>query len=339
MKRCRLIPIRRMTALCLLLTLLAAAGCAQTEYTEGAYTYVLAQGYAAIVRYQGDAVDLTVPDMLGGYPVNRICESAFRDNDSLVTVRIPEGVVSLGEGMPDENGVPAPFEPYDARPIAGFACGTGAIRQMRERNVFYSCRALKKIYLPESLEVVDKCAFKDVRYELYVGDPRGNAARALTKAGYEFAIAGHPKMWFRACELDGRTVLELKEYTGEDTKIHVPEGVEKIDWAFIYNADVTAVVVPEGVVSIGGHAFYQCFALTDVTLPESLRRIESGTFAECTSLTRLRIPQGVEFIEPDAFDDCSEALVLCGAEDSYAQAWADAYGFRFEAEDGAPETK
>lgn len=63
-----------------------------------------------------------------------------------------------------------------------------------------------------------------------------------------------------------------------------------------YKSDITAVVIGEGVTSVGRCAFYGFNAITSVTLPDSLLSIGQYAFFSCKGLTTLNIPEGVEFI-------------------------------------------
>ena len=69
-------------------------------------------------------------------------------------------------------------------------------------------------------------------------------------------------------------------------------------------SNIQAVVIPEGVTSIGYFAFCDCASLTSVTIPNSVKSIEYGAFRECTSLTSIIIPDSVTNIDEYAFYGC-----------------------------------
>lgn len=52
-------------------------------YTEGDYTYTVADGVATITKYTGSATTLTIPETLGGYEVQGIGSSAVSDNTKI----------------------------------------------------------------------------------------------------------------------------------------------------------------------------------------------------------------------------------------------------------------
>ncbi len=76
------------------------------------------------------------------------------------------------------------------------------------------------------------------------------------------------------------------------------------DNAFYYS-DVTKVVIPGSVTTIGNEAFKQCQYLKSVTLSEGLTTIGSSVFYNCSSLTSIDIPNTVTSIGGYAFDGCT----------------------------------
>lgn len=66
----------------------------------------------------------------------------------------------------------------------------------------------------------------------------------------------------------------------------------------------TTLVIPEGVTSIGAHAFEDCSSLTSIIIPEGVETIGAYAFTNCTSLTSITIPSTVTSIGDQAFAGC-----------------------------------
>ena len=91
----------------------------------------------------------------------------------------------------------------------------------------------------------------------------------------------------------------------EITDLVIPEGVTSIgNYAFKRCSALTSIIIPEGVTSIGKDAFADCSSLTSISIPEGLTSIGDGAFAGCSSLTSISIPEGLTSIGDGAFYDC-----------------------------------
>lgn len=129
------------------------------------------------------------------------------------------------------------------------------------------------------------------------GGQTGGAPSEPVTAAYRFGMS------------DGGAVIH--EYLGTSRTAAVPRLVNGApvtaiaDNAF-RSKNVSAVILPDTLESIGWFAFCGCFDLQSVTIPASVTSIAYG-----------------------AFDGCPSLVVLC-PEDSYAAVWAASYGLRVQ---------
>lgn len=75
-------------------------------------------------------------------------------------------------------------------------------------------------------------------------------------------------------------------------------------WADLAD-QITAVVVEEGVTTVGGSSFKDCTSLTTVTIADGVQYIETAAFNGCTALSEITIPESVTYIKAGAFKDCN----------------------------------
>ena len=98
------------------------------------------------------------------------------------------------------------------------------------------------------------------------------------------------------------------------TEANIPSAVEfegnqyavtKInDKAFSDNTNLTAVTLPESVVTLGSDAFSGCQSLKTIKIPSKVTAIPDRCFVYCSSLESVTIPEGVTTIGSYAFQSC-----------------------------------
>ena len=94
--------------------------------------------------------------------------------------------------------------------------------------------------------------------------------------------------------------------TTEITNLIIPNSVKSIGGGAFRNCSaLTSVTIPNSVTSIGYEAFYGCSGLTSVTIPNSVKSIGSYAFSNCSGLTSVTIPNSVTSIGQYAFNGCS----------------------------------
>jgi hypothetical protein len=121
---------------------------------------------------------------------------------------------------------------------------------------------------------------------------------------------------------DGEGVV-ITGYSGNGGKVVIPAAIEdvpvvEIRWrAFRENYDITELVVPDSVITIGSEAFASMDSLTAVTLPDGLKKIPSSLFAYyngtshyCEKLTTVNLPAGLESVGSGAFTGAGELVNL-----------------------------
>lgn len=109
---------------------------------------------------------------------------------------------------------------------------------------------------------------------------------------------------------DDETYITITGYDGDNTDIVIPHIIEGlpvtvIGWSAFEDCEFTSVIIPEGVTTIEGGAFYCCLDLKQIRLPSTLRTIGNAAFDNCSSLTEINIPEGVTTIGEEAFHYCA----------------------------------
>ena len=107
-----------------------------------------------------------------------------------------------------------------------------------------------------------------------------------------YSLDGSSRMW----RYSGRVVIpETVTYSGTTYKVTaIGEG------AFDLCLDLTSVIIPNSVTSIGNQAFY-CSGLKGVMIGNSVTTIGDNAFSACDGLTSVTIPNSVTYIGEAAF--------------------------------------
>ncbi|MCI7334741.1 MAG: leucine-rich repeat domain-containing protein, partial [Oscillospiraceae bacterium] len=122
---------------------------AASTYTEGSFTYTVADGKATITGHNGEiSGELVIPETLGGYPVTSIGEFAFYGCTGLTSITIPDSITSFGgSAFYGCTGLTSITIPDSVTSIGYYA--------------FYSCTGLTSITIPDSVTSIGYSAFSD----------------------------------------------------------------------------------------------------------------------------------------------------------------------------------
>ena len=102
------------------------------------------------------------------------------------------------------------------------------------------------------------------------------------------------------------TQLKEKHIRKDITKIVIPDSVTSIgSYVFYYCSGLKSVTIPGNVMEIGYRAFSHCSGLVSVTILNGVTSIGYRAFSCCEELTNVTIPNTVTSIGDEAFEYCS----------------------------------
>ena len=279
-------------------------------YTEGDYTYTVADGVATITKYTGSATNLTIPDTLDGYTVRVIGYSTFRGYKNLQSVQFPDNVTKIDQyAFQDCSKLKNVKLPKDLETL-----GAGA---------FKNCDAITAIKIPKSLQDTNS-PFQDCDGLSYVQFEEG-ATRVVGRLFY--GCTGLTSIVLPD------TIVEIGNYAFNNCKnlqsVQFSDSIKKIEWyAFQDCSKLKNVKLPKDLETLGAGAFKNCDAITAIKIPKSLQdtnspfqdcdglsdvQFEEGTmnvvarlFYGCTGLTSIVIPDTITEIGQYAFSECTK---------------------------------
>ena len=267
--------------------------------TSDGFEYSVENGEATITRYTGSAKNITIPSQVLTvnnnrfviYPVTKIGEKAFRDNETIEFVTIPDSVNSIGKYA---------FDECVSLEKINIPSGVTVI----EDNTFYGCWSLSEIELPEGLTRIGEVAFYEAGFSK-INIP-GSVKRIECSA-------------FDGCPLTEISIPAGVNYIGtgafaysnikkvtvdKNNKVYHAAGnclIETKTKTLIEGFNTSTIPDDGSVVIIGASAFNGCSKLTKIIIPSSVKKIEGFAFSSCNSLSSIVIPRGVEEIGNYAF--------------------------------------
>lgn len=266
-------------------------------YTTGGIKYELANVTSAKVTsntpaYSGDVViPATITYQGLTLNVTGISNNAFKDCTGLTAVSIPEGVTAIGSyafnGCSGLTEVLIPNSVTSVGNLAFLSCSNLAEVSLGSgvtyigEGAFYSCSSLKKvwIYSTDVPTLNNSNAFggNDAERKIYVPDGRASsykaatnwstyadyifnmsAANSFTDGEFDFVITNN-KVGERTVAVTGvHTIYQPMEIPSTAVNDGTTYAVTSIAAEAFMGREVSYVVIPTSVTSIGDRAFYGC---------------------------------------------------------------------------------
>ena len=230
--------------------------------------------------------------------IANIANNIFARCDNLISITIPNGVTSIAReafsGCYNLTSVTFPNSIIDI--------GDSAFR---------NCCSLVSIDLPDSVKYIQRYAFQDCTSLTSITIPKSvvwistNAfgdCRALTKVAVSGNIELDHNVFYRCIKLE-RVDVDISDLAAFSSK----NEISKIPCAvhlYINGKEITNLVIPNGVTSIGNSVFWDCENLRSITIPKSVKKIGAKAFCNCDNITSVTISNGVTEIGEDAFYGC-----------------------------------
>ena len=280
--------------------------------------------YIAIIDCNESVTKIEIPAEIEDIPVVEIKSSAFNGCANLTSIIIPDSITSIGDfAFENCSGLTSITIPDSVTSIGDHA--------------FYNC--LTSITVSENnkyFSSLNGVLFNKDKTEL-ITYPIGNERTEYTIPDSVTSIGNF--IFYNCSSLTSITIPDSVASIGNSafyncsslTNIKLPDVIDIISGnTFRDCSSLLNIIIPDSVTSIKECAFYNCSNLTSITIPDSVASIENSAFYNCTSLKSITLNNPDCEISNDK-DTIPETAVICGYENSTAQAYAERYYKRFVA--------
>ncbi len=208
------------------------------------------------------------------------------------------------------------FEKPTEAPGHGEVVYVGQVTEIGS-NAFVFCSDLRSIVIPEGVEEIGFQSFKgcsnlvniDLPLSLkLIGDTSGLAFDGCSKLAEGHFVIKDLKWW---CSMVIKGIYSNPIYYAkhiydtnnqEITDLVIPEDITSIGYnAFCRCEGLKSVTFHDKLTYLGANSFYSCTGLTNVEIPASIKTINEGAFMRCSNLASVTIPEGIETIGFEAF--------------------------------------
>lgn len=191
-------------------------------------------------------------------------------------------------------------------------------------NLFYDCKNIANIVLPDNITEVGASAFSGCSSLQEINIPNGvttigNSAFSMCDSLTEIELSNNistiGSYVFDGCDNLVNITLPTSLTSISDSmfrncsslkSITIPNRVIEIgESAFEGCGALEIVNIPTSVTSIGESAFSDCVKLTNLTIPKNVKTVNEYTFYNCTNLNNIFIEDGLEEIKSSAFANCT----------------------------------
>ncbi len=290
---------------------------ATLQYTsQTQFRYATNAGVITIFGYSGPGGSVYIPPAINGRTVTTILESAFYRNASLTNLTISASVTNIATLAFAYSGLQTVTfsDGVSAIGPSAFAYCTNLASITIPNSVtnigqsaFYDCAKLVSVTIPASVAYIGDGAFFDcylLRNVYFMGNPPAIGVNAfqsdISATGYYFpgasgwtpSLGGLPVLpWIPFNYTTNGLAITITGYSGPGGAVNVPATINHFQvtniaaGAFENHTNITSVIIPGNIITIGDLAFSGCSNLTSVYFAGNAPTVGSSVFGFDTNAT------------------------------------------------------
>lgn len=259
-----------------------------------------------ISAQQVDLRTISIPEYIQGFEVSEIGEGAFKGNNEVAKVVIPESVKSIESEAFSDCGLLSEVMILSESIKLGQQIFEGSV--LLETITVNSGIVLDALtrYLEGTVINIEQIGVQrlDRSFDRWLPDSTDDQFE-FNQSYPEEVLTSEPDNPEQSdFVIDENGVLT--SYIGTEEIVNIPETVTKIGRnAFRDNKTIKKVLLPEGLTEIGYSGFYQCLNLEEIFIPSTVEVIDSYSFYKCSKLAKINLPDSLVRIGDYGFAYCS----------------------------------
>jgi hypothetical protein len=187
------------------------------------------------------------------------------------------------------------------------------------KNTFYGCGSLEYVYVPDSIELLDECCFRNCTSLKKIHIPYGSKNNTSLDPGifegctslkefetyYAECVTSDNRCYIQdgILKLFAPSGLDIYEIKNDGNNIHtIGEDVFR-------GTNLSEITLNKYIKTIDSYAFYGCKNLQKINNWDSIQSIWICAFEGCDSLGEISLPKKLSYIGENAFCDCKNMSI------------------------------
>lgn len=233
--------------------------------------------------------------------IKEISKDAFRYCNNLTDLKIPSSIEKIEEGAIDFRDIFKNYE-FDEN-------GFGFLSSSDDNNVKFWATVKDEFNISNitqemlsGVSIITDGALNSISRKHY-----GRVVKSIEIPSSVVCVIGNP---LEGCSLDSIRVYDgNQKYTSGSNNKYL---LEKDSGRYVKSANIEIAEFPNdgSVKVIGAEAFSNCLNLKSATLPNGIETIEKFAFDNCENLENITLPNGLKSIKVYAFYGCDKLTSL-----------------------------
>ncbi len=285
-------------------------------------------GTCVLNSYTGTIANVVIPSSINGLQVKSIGAKAFYNNQIITSVKISDGIVSIGQEAFSFNSI------FYSSSLTSITLGKNVV--VLGEKAFDGCKKITSIVLPSGITSISNNAFSSCsgltniiipNSVTSIGASAFSYCTSLTTIIIPNSVKSIGTSAFSGCNLTSLTIgsgvtsldASFVNYCTKLTSIIVDTSntaFKSVDgniyskdgtvlWRYATGKTAGTFEIPVGVTGIGEYAFNSCTSLASVIIPDSVTNIGANAFYGCKNINSIIMPDSVKNIGANAFRNCT----------------------------------